>query len=202
MKTKMMRMAAIWMLSAVSCVASANDGVLPGKTGDIGSATGQTASCSFTIQNLDLAAIVIHTNYKTGDMPMLAFNGDERLQAKRTLDVGGGYEVAVSVTYAPGMSTMRRGEDLLLIDVRLQRLEVNGKRTVLTSNMISSDEARVPDPKGRFLYAGLHLENPEILTVAINQKKPMSAYGLLEAGLIPNGILSDVHASCSMEVKE
>jgi len=197
MKTEMMKIAATLLLTAVSYSAHAeNDERLPGKTGDIGSATGKTASCLINVQNLDLKEIVIHTDYKVDKLAMIPFAGDERLQAKKTLNVGNNYQVVLSVTLAPERSINYKGQDLLILDSRLQRIEANGQKTVLTTIMTSSDDEYLTEPTDKFISAGLHIENPEILTVAVNLKTPMSAYGLLEAGLIPNGILSDVSVSC------
>ncbi|MES2802328.1 MAG: hypothetical protein V4654_07545 [Bdellovibrionota bacterium] len=173
------------------------------KTGDIGSATGKEISCTARTTSLDLEKIGIIKESPEASL-ILSANAndptDERTQAENVFDLGNNQQVAISVVHIPKGSIVNKGEAMIMMSSRLQYVAPNdGKITVLAVDTATSDEGFLTK-KGNFLHVRSTLVDPALATAAANQKQPMSAYGLLKAGLIKNGFISQVHVSCFFDM--
>lgn len=202
MKMKMLNAAAVVALSVLAGVASAAE---PTKTGDIGSANGKSVHCSVTTTRLDLKEIAIRSDIDAGNMLLDMDPRSNHGFLKTTIDVGGNEQINLFMNFDPTGSLANRGP-LLSMTATLFRVDSAGHTVVLSQNDSSSDQqAYLANEK--YIGSNSFLTNVEILTLGLNQKNaqsseydPRSAYGLLKAGLVPNGTLVEAQVFCSMRI--
>lgn len=205
MKLKMLNAAVGVALSVLAGVASAAE---PAKTGDIGSANGKTVHCSVTTTRLYLDKTSSLSEIDLGDIPMKRGPLNGFATEHMILDIGANERIDLFVEGGPDGSIIDNGP-MMTMDATLFRVDAEGRQIVLASDISSSEDTNLAMAdyvkKANKVYpsAQVRLNNVDLITARWNHKNiTTGVYGLLKAGLIPNGTLVGATVTCTMSFKE